>query len=135
MKKLIWMGMAGLLTAAAASPALAWDRDDSCGRHDSWGWHDSWHRNGRRYPHTVIGFSYYSGWPYYRSGYHRPVEVVQVVPVAPAADTVVINVPNSNGSYTPVTLRRAGGLYIGPRGEQYLNLPTVEQLQGVYGLK
>ena len=52
-----------------------------------------------------------------------------------AANTVVINVPNSNGSYTPVTLRRAGRLYIGPRGEQYLHLPTVEQLQGVYGLK
>ena len=123
MKKLTLLLAAGF-TLAAASSASAWDGHD--------GWHrDRWH--GRRHAYTVIGFSYYGRpyhWPYYS---HRPVEVIQVVPAA--TDTVVINVPNSNGSYSPVTLRRVGGVYIGPRGEQYLNLPTVEQLQGVYGLE
>ncbi len=49
------------------------------------------------------------------------------------ASTVVINVQNSNGSYTPVTLRRAGNQYIGPRGEYYSALPTEQQLKVAYG--
>ena len=83
---------------------------------------------------------YHCQWP------AHPVKVVQRV----YDDTVVINIPNDNGSYTPVTLRRAGGSpacwrdapgqklrgsYIGPRGEYYTTMPTVEQLKMVYGLK
>jgi uncharacterized protein YcfJ len=49
------------------------------------------------------------------------------------ATTYVVNVQNSNGSITPVTLHRAGGEWIGPRGERYLSLPTAEQLRPVYG--
>ncbi len=42
--------------------------------------------------------------------------------------------PNRNGSYTPVPLQPASGnTYIGPQGEVYPNLPTVQQLQGLYG--
>jgi hypothetical protein len=49
-------------------------------------------------------------------------------------NTVTINITNSNGSITPVTLRRQGAVYIGPRGETYPTLPTAEQLkQGGYG--
>jgi uncharacterized protein YcfJ len=48
--------------------------------------------------------------------------------------TVTINVNNSNGSTTPVTLRKQGGSYVGPRGETYPTLPTQEQLkQAGYG--
>jgi hypothetical protein len=43
--------------------------------------------------------------------------------------TVTINVTNSNGSITPVTLRKQGVVYIGPRGETYTTLPTQEQLK------
>lgn len=47
---------------------------------------------------------------------------------------VVVNVPNKNGSYSPVTLQLAGnGMYIGPQGEVYPNLPAVGQLQAMYG--
>ncbi len=47
---------------------------------------------------------------------------------------VTINVTNSNGSVSPVTLRRQGAVYIGPRGETYTNIPTQEQLrQAGYG--
>ena len=49
------------------------------------------------------------------------------------ANTVVINVTNTTGSTTPVTLKRQGSLYIGPKGEKYTSLPTEEQLRGVYG--
>ena len=50
-----------------------------------------------------------------------------------AANTVVINVTNTNGSITPVTLQRQGGEYIGPKGEHYTQMPTPEQLRPVYG--
>lgn len=50
-----------------------------------------------------------------------------------SANTVVINVKNSNGSLTPVTLHRQGNVYVGPRGEYYPQLPTEEQLRPVYG--
>jgi uncharacterized protein YcfJ len=47
---------------------------------------------------------------------------------------VTINITNSNGSVSPVTLRRQGAVYIGPRGETYTNIPTQEQLrQAGYG--
>ncbi len=55
---------------------------------------------------------------------------------APLANPpVVINVPNANGSYTPVRLTPSGTGYLGPKGEFYQNLPTVSQLAPVYGLK
>ncbi|MBN1391852.1 MAG: hypothetical protein JW947_03505 [Sedimentisphaerales bacterium] len=48
--------------------------------------------------------------------------------------TVTVNIMNSNGSITPVTLRREGVVYIGPRGETYPTMPTQEQLkQAGYG--
>jgi outer membrane lipoprotein SlyB len=48
--------------------------------------------------------------------------------------TVTVNITNSNGSITPVTLRRQGGFYVGPRGETYSTMPTQEQLkQAGYG--
>jgi len=49
-------------------------------------------------------------------------------------NTVTINITNSNGSITPVRLRKQGVVYIGPRGETYTTLPTEEQLkQAGYG--
>ncbi len=48
-------------------------------------------------------------------------------------DTVTVNVTNSNGSITPVKLKKQGVGYIGPRGEYYEALPTSEQLKPVYG--
>jgi hypothetical protein len=49
------------------------------------------------------------------------------------ANTMVVNITNSNGSVTPVILRRSGNMWIGPKGEQYMSVPTVEQLKPVYG--
>ncbi len=49
-------------------------------------------------------------------------------------NTVTVNITNSNGSITPVTLRKQGVVYVGPRGETYTTLPTEEQLkQAGYG--
>jgi hypothetical protein len=47
---------------------------------------------------------------------------------------VTVNITNSNGSITPVRLRKQGVVYIGPRGETYTSVPTEQQLkQGGYG--
>lgn len=104
----------------------------------------------------------YSGAPYYYAdGYYyrpypyggyvvvqppvmvQPVTVVPQVPAAPAVqppveqppDTVTINIPNSRGGYTQVTLKKAGNGYVGPQGEYYSEHPTVEQLKTLYGGK
>lgn len=50
-----------------------------------------------------------------------------------AANTLTVNITNSNGSITPVVLRRQGNVWVGPRGEQYTTVPTEEQLKPVYG--
>jgi hypothetical protein len=46
----------------------------------------------------------------------------------------VVEIHNSNGSITPVKLKKKDGSYIGPKGERYEQLPTEEQLKGLYGL-
>jgi hypothetical protein len=56
---------------------------------------------------------------------------VQIEPPPPMA--VTINIQNSNGSFTPVTLRQAGTQWVGPRGEYYDGVPSVGQLRPVYG--
>lgn len=48
------------------------------------------------------------------------------------ASTIVVNVVNSNGSTTPVVIRRVGNQYMGPRGEYYNSVPTADQLKS-YG--
>lgn len=63
--------------------------------------------------------------------YVEKPQVVQVEPAKP--ETVTINIQNSNGSYTPVTLHPVGSQWVGPRGEYYDSLPTVGQLRPVYG--
>jgi len=50
-----------------------------------------------------------------------------------SGEAATVNVPNSNGSYTPVMLVKQGDGYIGPQGEYYPGHPTVEQLKVLYG--
>ncbi len=103
-----------------------------------------------RYTTVVVGGAPYY---YYDNVYFRPCPAgyivvsppaapapVVVMPAAPATypqasglETVVINVPNRDGSYTPVTLIRQGNDYIGPQGEHYPGNPSVEQLRALYG--
>ena len=55
--------------------------------------------------------------------------------VSEAQNYVTLWITNTNGSKTPVQLRKDGyGGYIGPRGEHYNNLPTEAQLQQLYGM-
>ncbi len=54
-------------------------------------------------------------------------------PQASSGETVVINIPNAAGGYTPVTLVKDKDGYIGPQGEYYQGHPTVDQLKVLYG--
>ena len=105
----------------------------------------------------------YEGAPYYYcDGYYyrpdpsggyvvvQPPVVVQPVVAAPAPppaaapaaqpkaqtqlpETLVVNIPDSKGGYTKVTLKKSGDGFIGPQGEYYQGHPTVEQLKTLYG--
>ena len=101
----------------------------------------------RGYTTVVVAgapYYYYDGY-YFRNspdGYIVvPAPAVVTVPntiavtqnPAPYGETVVINVPNSNGTYTAVTLVKRGNGYLGPQGEYYQGHPTVEQLRVLYG--
>ena len=76
---------------------------------------------------------------YYRevpSGYivvPQPPVVVAAQPEAASGEAVIVNLPNSNGSYTSVRLVKSANGYVGPQGEFYPGKPTVEQLKTLYG--
>jgi hypothetical protein len=59
--------------------------------------------------------------------------VVTASPVGLSGETITINVPNTNGSYTSVTLVKRNNGYVGPQGEYYPEHPSVEQLRVLYG--
>lgn len=54
------------------------------------------------------------------------------VKVKTSTHSYVVNVPNANGSYTPVVIKKEGSAYIGPHGEYYSQSPTIEQLKVMY---
>ncbi|MDD5216597.1 MAG: DUF6515 family protein [Candidatus Omnitrophica bacterium] len=63
-----------------------------------------------------------------------PVVVSNPVSVEAPEKTVVVNVPNANGSYMPVVLQKYSNGYTGPRGEFYPDYPTADQLKAMYAL-
>ena len=64
-----------------------------------------------------------------------PLQVVTQNPPAVEAPekTIVVTVPNPNGSYIPVTLEKYSNGYKGPNGEFYPDYPTIDQLKAMYG--
>jgi len=95
-------------------------------------------------PYYYYNDYYYE--PYQRGGYVvvppptlvQPVQVVSTMPAtivttATVQDVSTVNIPNSHGGYTAVTLKRAGNGFVGPQGEYYSENPTVEQLKVLYG--
>ena len=65
----------------------------------------------------------------------QPAPVVMAQPPATieTQDSVTVNVPNNNGTYTAVVLRKSGDGFVGPQGEYYTQLPTTDQLRVMYG--
>lgn len=89
------------------------------------------------YRTVVVGGDTYYNYDniYYRSYPNKGYVVVQQPTVVTQFEynTVVVNVPDTNGGYTAVTLMRHGDGYVGPQGEYYPGNPTVEQLKALYG--
>lgn len=48
------------------------------------------------------------------------------------ADSVTVNIPNSQGGYTAIVIQESDNGYVGPNGERYSQFPTVSQLQAAY---
>ncbi|MFH1209145.1 MAG: DUF6515 family protein [Candidatus Omnitrophota bacterium] len=82
---------------------------------------------------------------YYNNAYYvkQPAGYTVVTPPpsvvssnAPAIEapekTIVVTVPNPNGSYIPVTLQKYSDGYVGPNGEFYPDYPTIDQLKAMY---
>ena len=133
----------GLAVFASSSNAFAWSgkgrttyhrHDDYHGFHATYVFADSPYCSA--WSTTSAYLPSHRGHAYKRHHYkHQNLVVVNPPVTLASTQTVVINVPNPNGSYTPVTLQRTGGTYMGPRGEYYDQEPTIEQLQALYGLK
>ena len=49
-------------------------------------------------------------------------------------DDFTVNVPNGQGGYTALVIKKSGDGYVGPQGEYYPQFPSVAQLQGIYRL-
>ena len=97
---------------------------------------------------VVAGTPYYYADNYYYSPYPNggyvvvpPPALIQPSAVMPQRvqaqsaiqNESIVNIPNSRGGYTAVTLKKAGTGYVGPQGEYYSDNPTVEQLKVLYG--
>lgn len=91
--------------------------------------------------HTVVvvqGNKYYHDDRYYYrqlpdGGYAVVATPVIVETPYPVPETSTVNIPNSRGGYTSITMIRSGSGFVGPQGEFYQNYPTVEQLRTMYG--
>ncbi len=81
----------------------------------------------------INGATYY----YYEDVYYTACPDGYIVVNAPATDLdgepVTVNIPNSDGTYTPVKLFKHKNGYKGPQGEFYEGHPTVGQLKALYG--
>jgi hypothetical protein len=66
------------------------------------------------------------------NAYVAPAAPVVQVP-AGEGEPVEVNVPNSDGTFTKVTLFKHSNGYKGPQGEFYPGNPTVDQLRALYG--
>jgi hypothetical protein len=66
-------------------------------------------------------------------GYREGRQSERIGAIEQGRNMVTVNVTNSNGSVTPVTLERSGNQWRGPRGELYNSVPSEAQLRNVYG--
>jgi hypothetical protein len=63
----------------------------------------------------------------------QPAVVMPSSAPVPAQDTFPVNIPNNNGGYSTVIIKKSGNGYSGPQGEFYAEFPKVAQLKAMYG--
>jgi len=75
---------------------------------------------------------YYSNGIYYRQ-IPEDYTIVQTPDPVQDGTAYVINIPNYDGTYTPVVIFKEGNGYRGPQGEFYRTHPTIAELRILYG--
>ncbi len=108
-------------------------------------------------PVVINGVTYYEDrgtyYVYTRAGYQvvsQPVELIQPRVVTAQAEATIatqvnalpvglepeesftVNIPNNQGGYTAVLLRRSAKGFVGPQGEFYSDFPKIAQLKVMY---
>ena len=115
------------------------------------GGHGGYHHDGYRHSSFGLSFSFwpdyypYNSYPYYPYYYsapyyvsstaYQPIVINQVA--ASSADTstddvFTLNIPNDQGGYVGVVIKRSGNGFVGPQGEYYAEFPKVSQLKMMY---
>ena len=131
--------IAGMVTFACAGEALAWKSHSNK--------HHSRHKKTYRSSSYIFPILKSLTGLYYYSLPRKEEVTVYVTPpstgtittstarvrYSTTGDTMVVYVPNTNGSYTKVALQKIADGYIGPQGEYYPEHPTVAQLRVLNG--
>ena len=63
----------------------------------------------------------------------RADAVIPSAPINHSEEFISVNVPNKNGGYTAVDVKRTENGFLGPQGEFYAEFPRVDQLKVMYG--
>jgi hypothetical protein len=61
----------------------------------------------------------------------QPAVTVVAAPVS-VQDSFPVNIPNNNGGYVTVVIKKSGNGFVGPQGEFYAQFPSVAQLKVMY---
>jgi len=116
----------------------------------SFAWHDyasygdwNYHGSGRDHPYSdYIDQYYYIGPADYapipavylnQPLTIRPILSAPIVVVAAKPDEFPVNIPDHNGGFITVVIKRSGDGFLGPKGEYYPEFPKVFQLEMKYG--
>lgn len=114
--------------------------------YDRWHGHDHGRYHGGHRSSVSLNFGYWPQRYYYypareyvyvapTTTYYEPAPQVTTIVASPeVADSGVyeINVPNTNGGFTAITIKKSGNGYVGPQGEFYTEFPKVAQLKAMY---
>lgn len=133
-KRIILFSVFALLLISP-STSFAW-RDYGYYGNGYWVYHGS----GRDYPYSDYVDDYYNpGYadiPMTQADYINDdlfIKKVATPPVISAPDQFIVNIPNKNGGFTPIVIKRSRNGFIGPQGEYYPEFPKVFQLEIMYG--
>ena len=100
----------------------------------------NYYGSGRDHPYSAyIDRDNYVGYADYRilaPDYADPAPYLKNItppPITPPPEEFTVNIPNQQGGYNAVVIRRSGNGFIGPQGEYYPEFPKIFQLEMMYG--
>ena len=82
-------------------------------------------------PIVINGTTYYTNNGFYYV--YTPKGYQAVSPPVEVYKAFTVNVPNAQGEYTQIVIKKSGNGFTGPQGEYYPEFPKVFQLEIMYG--